>query len=424
MSERTFENRWWVVFASVLGLTAGSGAILVFATGIFLKPLGIELHFGRGVLSSAIGLANIITGLTTPVHGRLIDRYGIRVVMLPLIALFALSTAGLSLITSSVAVLMMMFAIQGIFGCVQTPTGYSKLITARFDDQRGLALGIALAGVGLGTILIPQYARYLLQHFGWRTGYVGLGVGIMVLAFIPVAIFFREPDEMKQARLAERSGGAANKLPLPGLTLTEALRTPKYWVLTISIFLVINTTSGVLGHLVPMLTDRGISVMQAVGALSIGGIALIIGRVISGYLLDKIFAIYVAIFFLIVPMIGIGILASGAAGSWPLVGTVLMGLAVGAEFDLMAFLIGRYFGVRAFGALYGFIVMFVQFANATGLGLMGWCFQLKHTYAPMLYAFEGMLAVAIVLMLCMGPYRYPALRKQPVKQAEVIASGR
>lgn len=411
MEKRLFENRWWVVFASAIALTVGSGAIMVFATGIFIKPLGQELHFGRGVFSSAISLANIIMGFSSPVLGRMIDRYGMRVVMLPVIALFALTTAGLSLITASVSVLMLLFAIQGLFACVQTPTGYTKMITARFDETRGLALGIALAGVGLGTILVPQYARVLLQHFGWRTGYVGLGVAILVLAFIPVAIFFREPEEMKHDREMARQSGQKDNPALPGITLHEALRTPKYWALTAAIFLVLTTTNGVLVHMVPMLTDRGISIGAAVAAMSLGGMALIIGRLIAGYLLDKIFAIYIAIFFLVLPMIGVGILISGATGSWPMVATVIMGLSVGAEFDLMAFIVSRYFGVRAFGALYGFILMFVNFANAAGTGLMGWCFQLKRSYVPMMWVFEVMLIVTIILMAGMGPYKYPMLKK-------------
>ena len=389
---------------------------MVFAAGVYLKPLGQELHFGRGVFSSAMGLANIVMAFTTPVLGRLIDRYGMRVVMLPVIALFALATMGLSLITASIGVLMLLFAIQGAFSCVQTPTGYSKMITARFDEQRGLALGIALAGVGLGTIIVPQLARVLLQHYGWRTGYVGLGIAILVLAFIPVAIFFAEPEDMKRDRENARKRGATDNPALPGVTLSEAIRTGKYWALTIAIFLVLTVTNGVLVHMVPMLTDRGISLTTAVGYMSVGGMALIIGRLISGYLLDKIFAINIAIFFLVLPMIGVGILISGAVGSWPMIATIIMGLSVGAEFDLMAFIVSRYFGIRAFGALYGFILMFVNFANAAGMLLMGWCFQLKHSYVPMMWVFEVFLVVTIVLMLQLGPYRYPALRKQPMKQ--------
>jgi predicted MFS family arabinose efflux permease len=311
---------------------------------------------------------------------------------------------------------MLLFAIQGLFASVQLPAGYSKMITARFDEQRGLALGIALSGVGLGTILIPQYARILMQAFGWRAGYLGLSLAIFILAFIPVAIFFKEPEEMKKHQQIMKARSKADNSALPGITLSEAVRTPKYWVLTCAIFLLMMTVSSVMVHMVPMLTDRGISVKAAVTAMSIGGMMLIVGRLIAGYLLDKIFAIYIAIFFLLVPMLGVGILISGAGGAWPTVAVVTIGLSIGAEFDLMAFIVSRYFGIRAFGALYGVILMFVNFANAAGTSLLGWCFQLKHSYVPMLCVLEAFLVVSIVLISCMGKYRYPAPKKQKAEQ--------
>ena len=422
MAERALPNRWWIVFTTFTAGIVSSGAIMVFATGVYLKPVGQELHFGRGVFSSALGLANILTAIALPMVGRLIDRYGMRVVMLPLIVLFALSTSALSLLTASVVLLMLLFAIQGFFAAVQGPAGFSKMISARFDEQRGLALGVALSGVGVGVILVPQYARILMQHYGWRTGYMGLALAIFILAFIPVALFFREPEEMKKDRELTKGKGRADNPALPGVTLSEAARTRKYWALTIAIFLLMTVTNGVLVHMVPMLTDRGISVKTAVTAMSIAGIMLIIGRLIAGYLLDKIFAIYIAIFFLLVPMLGVGILISGATGGWPTLAVVCVGLSLGAEFDIMAYIVSRYWGIRSFGALYGLVLMFVNFANAAGMMLMGWCFQLKHSYVPMLWVFEVFLVVSIVLMSGMGAYRYPAPKKQKEKPLVATAS--
>jgi predicted MFS family arabinose efflux permease len=266
-------------------------------------------------------------------------------------------------------------------------------------------------------VLIPQYVKFLVEHYGWRIGYIGLGAALFVLAFIPVALLFAEPEEMKSAREVARRNGTGDNSALPGITLSEALRNRKYWILTMAIFLSLMVTSGSLAHMVPMFTDRGIPVDTAVAALSISGAAMAIGRLISGYLMDKIFAIYVAMFFLVVPMVGIAILLASASKFWLVVAVVLIGLLIGAEFDVMAFLVSRYFGIRAFGVLYGFMLMFVEAANAVGMLLMGWCFQLRHSYVPMLCAFEFFLVVAVVLMFSMGPYRYPA----PKAQRETVA---
>ena len=108
------------------------------------------------------------------------------------------------------------------------------------------------------------------------------------------------------------------------------------------------------------------------------------------------------------PLVGIALLLSGAAGVAPFAGTVLCGLGIGAEIDLMAFFVGRYFGLRAFAAIYG--LMFATFAVGSGLGsyLMGACFDLAGSYRPMLVAFVAVLIAACLLIARLGPYRYSA----------------
>jgi len=160
---------------------------------------------------------------------------------------------------------------------------------------------------------------------------------------------------------------------------------------------------------VPLLTDRGIAPGMAAGALSAAGLALIGGRVVAGYLLDKMFAPYIAVFFLLCPMSGIAILGGGGLGSWPVVGTILLGLGIGGEIDLLSYVISRYFGIRFFATLHGFIFALVLIGNAVGASILGWFFQLAHSYTPGFAVFEIFLAAACGLMLTLGPYRYPAL---------------
>jgi len=394
-------NRWWIVVAAILSLIVGQGSINVFAAGVFLKPVAQELGFGRGAVSTAIGLSSVVTALSLPLFGRLVDRYGVRSMLLWSIALFSLATAAMSQLTASTAVLFLLFAISGLVAVGQCPTAYSKVITQWFDRQRGLALGLALAGVGLGTALIPQLSNALVGNFGWRTGYVGLGVTIFALAFVPVALFVREPP----ARRAEHPAQAAQL----GVSFSEASRTWPYWAMTLTFFFAATTINGTLIHVVPLLTDRGIAPGVAAGALSAAGLALIGGRVVAGYLLDKMFAPYIAIFFLLCPMAGIAILGSGELGSWPVVGTILLGLGIGGEIDLLSYVISRYFGIHFFATLHGFIFALVLIGNAVGASILGWFFQLAHSYTPGFAVFEILLAAACGLMLTLGPYRYPAL---------------
>ena len=181
--------------------------------------------------------------------------------------------------------------------------------------------------------------------------------------------------------------------------------------MTLIFFFAATTINGSLIHVVPLLTDRGIAPGVAAGMLSSAGLALIIGRMIAGYLLDKIFAPYIAVFFLLCPMAGIGILASGMVGSWPVAGTILLGLGVGAEIDLLSYVISRYFGIRFFGVLHGFSFTWVLIGNAAGAAMLGWFFQLTHSYTHGFVVFEILLAIGCVLLMTLGPYRYPAVSK-------------
>ncbi|MGA3127292.1 MAG: MFS transporter [Candidatus Korobacteraceae bacterium] len=402
-----FKSRWWVVIAAILGLIVGSGPIEVYATGVFIKPLSQGLHVGRGVITSAMGLANISTAIMAVVSGRLMDKYGVRPVLLPLLVWFAVVISCFSLLPAgAVGLLMLIFAMEGIGG--QTPMPYAKMITARFDEKRGLALGLTLAGSGIGLIAIPQIARYLLQHWGWRTGYVGIGIAVIVLAVIPVSLCFGETPEMKAARLNRKKGEEQRELP--GLDFSQVARMPRFWMLVVAFYFANMAINGSLIHVVPMLTDRGIPLSVAVTFMSGAGIAMMVGRVISGYLLDYIFAAYIVIFFLLCPMVGISILGFHVLPVSPAVGVVLLGMGIGSEVDLVAYLVSRYYGVKSFGLFYGIMMGTAAFANASGNNLMGWCYQLTHSYHNALLVMEVMLVIAAVIQATMGPYRYPAMK--------------
>jgi MFS family permease len=338
----------------------------------------------------------------------MMDRIGVRRVLLPCLLLFAVATGCLSLLTPAIPLLFLLFAIQGFVGAGQTPTAYSKMITAVFDDHRGLALGIAMAGVGAGTVLLPQYSKYLLQNYGWRGGYIGIAIAIIVLGVVPVALWFKESDEVKAAR---KQKIAASKLEnLPGVEYSTALKGFRFWGLCVAFFCAQTAINGTMIHAVPMLTDRGIKIGVAVAAMSAGGVALIIGRIIAGYLLDRLYAAYIVIFFLLCPMVGIAILGLRIGGNGPIIGVMLLGMGVGAEIDLVAYILSRYFGVKAFGALHGTAFCFVLVANAAGGNIMGWSFQLQHSYNTGLIIMEVLLVIAMVIQACQGPYIYPAIK--------------
>jgi MFS family permease len=400
-----FRNRWWVVFASICGLLVGAGPVNVFAFAVFLKPVTESLGVGRELFSSGLIVGSMVAGCGLIPLGFLLDRYRVRRVMMPGLVLYAAGVMGYALMTPSPLHIYLAFAIAALFGPIGSPLPYGAVLSSWFDRQRGLAIGIAMAGVGLGVALVPQIAALLMRLLGWRLAYVGLGGVILLVAWVPVTLFVREPSERDAAAHAD----VAVERDLPGLTLGEALfGSWRFWALTVAFFTAIAAINGTLTHIVALLTDRGVPVKEAVGTLSGVGVALILGRVLSGWCLDRLNGGVVAIAFFLLPMTGIALLASGLRGAAPFVGAALCGIGVGAEVDLMAFFVGRYFGLRAYGRIYG--VMFAAFALANGIGpsIAGWSFDRFHSYRPAFAIFAAMLALTCLLLAPLGRYPYPA----------------
>ncbi|APT59775.1 MFS transporter [Roseomonas gilardii] len=406
---------WSIALASALALIVGQGSINVFAAGVFLKPVSQELGFGRGTMAAAIGVSNLMAALATPFFGRLLDLHGVRRPLLVSIVLFAAATTAMCLLNASPAMVFFLYALAGLCSVGQNPTSYSKVVTRWFDRQRGLALGVTLAGVGMGTALVPMASEFMIRSLGWRLGYVGLGVGIMVLAFLPALLVVREPT----AAEAPHMHGAGSS----GTSFAEAARMWRYWAMVAAFCIAAFVINGTLVHVVPMLTDRGIPPAIAVTAMTGAGLALIVGRLFAGWLMDRIFAPYIGVFFLLCPLAGLLLLGSEAAYPWPLVGTVLLGLGIGAEIDLMSFLIGRYFGTRAFGALHGTMFSFVMLGQAAGAGALGWTFQALGSYETAFVGLEVLLIAASALLLVLGPYIYPPPARIPQTDGAIAPQG-
>ncbi|HKM68929.1 MAG TPA: MFS transporter [Stellaceae bacterium] len=411
-----FTNPWWVVVGAVTGLFVCNGPVLGFTFGVFLKPIMAETGWQRGTTSFALSVGGILGAGAVPVLGRMMDRWSIRRVALPGIVVYTVFLCLMGLAPAVLGIFTLMFALAEMTSAIQTPLGYAKAISAWFDRRRGLALGIAMSGVGLGAFVVPQLAERLIERVGWRGAYVSLGLLTLVIAFPAVALWIREPRPGE----GERSAAAAIAV-LPGHTVREATNTARFWILGAAFFLVAVAINGSAAHIVPLLTDHGLSAAEATATLAIFGLATMSGRLLAGFLVDRIFAPYVATFFFLAPILGFAFLAS-TSGMLPAAGVVLMGMGLGTEIDLIAFLVTRYFGQRAFGQLYGCFFMIFGLGSSLGRFLAGLIYDLAGSYSPALIAAALALVAAVILVNRLGAYLYPVQREMAPALAPIPAT--
>jgi predicted MFS family arabinose efflux permease len=397
------DKAWRIPIGGAVALTVGNGPVGVFAFGILMGPLSAEFGWSRASLSSALAVSALASAMSLPIIGLLMDRYGVRRLLMIAICLFGLNVAALGL-TQSLPAFLVLMTLCGITGAAQSPIGYVKCISGHFERHRGLAIGIAMTGIGIGTMLIPQFVQWLVNGFGWRAGYLGLGLLTVVVALPPVIFMLLAPHS--EVRL--------DAPPAPGRSLREAVKHRSFWCLAVAVLLVSASVNGTLVHVVPLLVDRGWDATTAARMLIVGGGAGIAGRLLAGYWMDRIFGPYVAAGFFALAIVGLYLLVSGIS---PVAGIVAIGLAAGAEVDMMGFFVPRYFGLRRFGQIYG--VLFALFTVGGGLGvlLLGTLHSRLHSY-DMAFLVCGIgLGTACVLTLAIGPYAfYPAAtpRERPL----------
>jgi MFS family permease len=412
---------WWVVATAAVGLCLGAAPIIVYAFGVFFKPLSEEYHVGRGAISFAFTLQNLAAALFAPLTGRLIDRFGARKVILPGTTIFGLMLLSSKLLGGRLWYFYVFLGILGIIQGCTSPVSYSVVVSHWFNRRRGLALGLMMLGIGLGAIGMPSAAQKLIAMFGWRAAYAICGAAVLTLALPIVTVFLRNdpkdkgllPDGIVKAD--DNAQLAAEPKSIEGLTWHDTWHSSTFWMLVSSFFLAGASVHACVLHMPALLTDRGVSAQEAAAASSVVGFALVIARVGTGYLLDHFFAPRLATFFFLAAAAGIAALMFGAAGKIALGPAFLIGMGMGAEGDIIAYSLSRYFGLRAFGTAYGYAFGMFVLAGALGALLMGVGFDFTHAYTVPLGGFFLAMLLAAGLMTRLGPYRYAAAR--PHKKA-------
>jgi MFS family permease len=397
---------WWIVLVCMLGISTGTGPFGFASFGLFMEPFEREFGWNRAEQSGCLSVMLWATAFALPIVGRFVDRYGSRTILLSAMVVLALCLAAIPTFVTELWQLALIFLVIGTLGAGTNSIPYMPVLSAWFNRRRGLAIGIAIAGIGFGYFYVPLVVHALTERYGWRAGYYGLSA-IIVFGALPLVFFgLRDtPQEMGLKPDGDTSGPPPRASSRDvGLTMPEILRTREFWVIAAMFVLLSFVLNGMLNHVVPMLTDRGMSRGAAAAVASTEGLVVFLSRIFIGYLNDRFFAPRVAMVFFSLSALGLAMFAMGAAHQTAFIGAVLVGLSLGAEVDIVAYLCGRYFGLKSFGAAYGMLFAANLVGTALGPFAFGVGFELTGSYVGILSVCVVLNMLVVGLMALLRPY--------------------
>ncbi len=332
----------YLLGAAALGLSVGMLSGLFYSMGTFMPVWEAEFGWSRADMSLSLTLATMAMFLCGTFAGKLGDRYGAARVGAGSLLTFGLLFALLPYLLSDIRHLWIGYVVLAIAGVPSTAIIMIRPITSAFDARRGLAMGIAMTGAGVAGFWVPRFVAYMIAVQDWRVAMSALGA-LACLAAPLVWLGFRKENSV--SRIADRSMEE-------GMEFAAARRTARFWVLSIMALAMSLGVGGLVVHLVPLFTDLGAEPLEAAKIASFLGLATIAGRIGVGMLLDHFPANFVAMAALLVAAAG-ALLLYGFDLRFATLAVMMLGLAAGAEVDLIAYLCSRHFGTRAYGAIYG-----------------------------------------------------------------------
>jgi predicted MFS family arabinose efflux permease len=380
---------WRVLAAAFTGVMVSFAPIVPYTFSLFLDPLHAEFGWKREAMGGAFALAAITVALVSPLIGLLLDRYPPRRVILPGILVFSIGLASLSRLTPHIVQFYVTFFVIGLVANATAQFAYTRTILTWFRARRGFALALLLTGSGIGSILFPPLTEWMIQHHGWRSGFLLLG-GIAILGLPLTAVLVRNRPEAEIVRAEHRAD--------TGLSVAAALRTAAFWILAFITIFSAFSENGLVTNLASILTQHGVLAATAALALSVRGGAGILGRLGIGLAIDRVSPERIQSFVLALAATGTLILAF-AGTAWPaLLGAGILGAGLGSEADVGPFLLARYFGRRHFSVLYGLTWTAYAIGGAAGPLWIGHLYDGAGAYLPRFIVYLAAVALAAVIL--------------------------
>jgi MFS family permease len=389
---------------TMLGTTPTLGAIF----GLFLIPITQEFSWSRTQVAGAFTAMSLSAMLFYPIAGRLVDRFGTRRVLLIGLLFQAAFTLALSQLSPNPWTYYALFAFAGAAGAVTSNMVISKMLSQSFDRGRGFWMGfVSGVGNGAGAVSMPIIAASLLTEHGWRGTFIIVGLLVLLLG-VPVAWLTMKPAQNASAP----AKADAVTAPAPGdVTLGEAMRRPLFWIIFSAVPVGGGALTAVFSNVAPILAQRGISLEQTTTIIATFAAICVLWEPLVGFFLDRTDRPRCVAPFYFFAVAGLLILAKGESFQILLLGGALTGIGLGSEFSVLPYLLSRYFGLSAMGAISGVAFAGVLGASAVTPILLNGIFDLYGTYEPGLYIVAAGILYAGIVFLFLG--RYPVHTAAP-----------
>jgi len=377
-------------------------AIQTYAIGPFVTPLEQEFGWSRAQVMIGLTICNSLGVLLNFAVGVLADRLGPRRVALAGVVLNAGGIALLSSATGTLSNWMLLWGLVAVGMVLAQANVWASAVASRFDKGRGLALAVMLSGSSFCAAIAPLLATGLIGAYGWRTAFAGLGTIWMLGAFPIVFLFFRGRQD-EHRRLRSRDERIADLADLPGVSVREGLRMGAFWRLLVAAFAYAFYTMAISPSLVPLMAEKGESAALAARIASLMGVTGIVARISAGFLLDHFSARKLGTAVFILPVVGCGLMLLDAPGYLVLIlAVVSFGITLGAEYDVVFYLVSRHFGLKAFASLMGVLLTAGALGGAVAPVIAGWIHDRSGSYDPLLVFLMALMAAGALAIATMG----------------------
>ena len=402
-----FEKGWPVVLSAMLGIGLGLSPVPFYTIGALAPELHKAFGWGFGQIFFGVTITTFAVITVSPIVGVLSDRFGVRRVALTSVLLFGVAFMAFALSNGSLWLFYATWFLAAALGAGTLPITWTRAVNNWFEARKGTALGLSLMGTGLFGYLVKPLTAWIIAAHGWRAAYLVIGALPLLIA-LPVGVAcFRDVGPARETAAQRRASLEARRDATPGLTARQTFGHWRFWVIALAFVPIAFTVGGVIPNVENILKLAHFGPAQVVSLASIIGLSVVVGRALGGWLIDRLWAPGVALVLLGVPASACWFLAQGAFGyQVTAVLVFLVGFAAGVEYDLMAFLVARYFGMKSYGVIYGALYSFFSLGAGIGPVVFGAIYDKTHSYANPLMVSAGLMAGGAALLLALGRYQH------------------